>query len=173
MAVADLAPDHGTDAGMPGAVLKPAAGQRPWPLLSGHFVDGGVVANNPTIAAMSFLQRIQNESQVTNTAVLSLGCGTCWDKSGLPIARGELFVASPLINIMMGANCDTAVAAGEMLFRTVRAVDPLSSILSCVQVFEKAKRYWCGGSVFCSLKSARRSCNMRLLPTSHLPIALL
>lgn len=84
-----------------------------------HFVDGGVVANNPTIAGLSFLQRIFPDSNATNTAVLSLGCGSCWSSSGLPIAKGKAFVASALIDIMLGANCDTAVAAGEMLYRTV------------------------------------------------------
>jgi hypothetical protein len=88
----------------------------------GHFVDGGVVANNPTIAGMSFLQRIHPRSDAANTAVLSLGCGSCWSSSGLPPAGGKLLVASPMIDIMLGASCDTSVAAGEMLFRTVRGL---------------------------------------------------
>lgn len=107
------------------APLKPPQGKEHWSMLSsgkgerGRFVDGGVVANNPTIAGISFLQRIYPGSNMTNTAVLSLGCGSCWSSSGLPTAGGQLGAAGPMVEIMMGANCDTAAAAGEMLYRTV------------------------------------------------------
>ena len=107
------------------APLQSVKNEEKWSMLSGgngkrgHFVDGGVVANNPTIAGISFLQRIYPGSNMTNTAVLSLGCGSCWSSSGLPPAGGPLRVAAPMIDIMMGANCDTAAAAGEMLYRTV------------------------------------------------------
>ena len=88
-------------------------------MLSGNFVDGGVIANNPTAAAIAFLQRSFPGIDATRTAVLSLGCGSSVDRVNLPKSGGQLAAVRGLIKIMLGANCDTAAAAGEQLFRRV------------------------------------------------------
>ena len=90
-----------------------------WMVLSGKFVDGGVIANNPTTAAISFLQKLFPGVDASRTAVLSLGCGSSVDHVRLPASAGQLGAVRGLINIMLGANCDTAAAAGEQMFRRV------------------------------------------------------
>lgn len=105
--------------------MKPPAGSKglkPWSMLKGYFVDGGMVANNPTIAAISFLQRMSLDSNPANTAVLSLGCGSCWKPSAMSPTSGLVGAGLALSDILLGANCDTAVAAGEMQYRTVSVV---------------------------------------------------
>lgn len=66
-------------------------------MLAGYFADGGVVANNPTMAAIAFLERAYGVHR-SNIAVLSLGCGTVTGPVDVPENAGALSWALPLVS---------------------------------------------------------------------------
>jgi hypothetical protein len=66
-------------------------------VFAGSFADGGVVANNPTMAAIAFLERAYGVHR-SNIAVLSLGCGSVTGPVDVGKRAGGLFWALPLIS---------------------------------------------------------------------------
>jgi len=78
---------------------------------AGHFADGGVVANNPTLAAIAFLERAYGVER-QNMAVLSLGCGSVTGALDVGQDAGGLGWAKPLLTQVGQAH---ATPATEML----------------------------------------------------------
>jgi hypothetical protein len=92
-----------------------------FPLLGGTFADGGVVANNPTLAAIAFLQKVQG-CDPRSIAVLSLGCGTKVKSLSVGPGGGVLAWAGGLVDVSMGASVDCVTAVGEQMFKGVSAL---------------------------------------------------
>lgn len=73
------------------------------------FVDGGVFANNPSIAALSAAKRLWPDAE--RIVLLSLGTGTDeTPMSGAHAAHwGDVMWLSPILSILLGAGPDFAV----------------------------------------------------------------
>jgi hypothetical protein len=91
---------------------------KPFSLLGGRFADGGVVANNPTLAAIAFLEKAEGRSP-NSIAVLSLGCGTVVKAMSLFPGGGILSWAPGLVDVSLGASVDAVTAVGEQMFKGV------------------------------------------------------
>ena len=107
-------------------------------ILSGLFADGGVVANNPTLAAAGFLPQIMNTKDNTaKAAVLSLGCGAYVGSMDVCKRYGGFAWLLPLTDILVGAGVETVRALGEELILGVSSCQQCcaaSSIGSCASM---------------------------------------
>jgi len=106
----------GLGAGSPTKPVYLGSRSSPFPILSGDFADGGVVANNPTLAAIAFLEQSEG-CHPRDIAVLSLGCGALVKELSVGHGGGAIAWAGGLVDVAMGAAVDAVTAVGEQMFK--------------------------------------------------------
>jgi hypothetical protein len=94
--------------------------------------DGGLVANNPTMVAMSLAMTARSKAaghNITSTEplppppVLSIGCGSAMEplfKAG-PFMEPANWAISGLLSVLFGANVEATTASFEHIINTVSA----------------------------------------------------
>lgn len=84
-----------------------------------RMTDGGVVANNPAMAAVAFASgryrtKFVGDAGKPSLAVLSIGCGTSSQLSKVKLGDGQLgWVSGPLVNILQGGAGELSAALNQ------------------------------------------------------------
>jgi uncharacterized protein len=104
----------------------------------GGYIDGGVVANNPSMAALAQTQDpralITDRPQLSEISLLSVGTGTSlYYIKGQRLDWGELEWAKPIVTLMLEANMGVAdyqcrQVMGEQYHRLAPIFDPGTTI---------------------------------------------
>jgi hypothetical protein len=117
-----------------------------YPLLEGRFADGGMIANNPTLAAISFVQTAFR-TDPARVAVLSLGCGGYLTHLNIGRLEGGIAWFWDAIKLPFAAGAETLTVTAEQLFTSVsllkRCITRVAMLWPGMLSFQLLHRWTC------------------------------